>query len=426
MSDYIDNYYARTVRESRVRPPLASAIDTDVCVIGGGLAGLATALDLAERGRRVALLERHRIGWGASGRNGGFVSPGIPGGMPGLVDRVGLTTAREIYALSRLGHTLLRERIEHYEIDCGAETGALRCAMAGARGSLEGFCDYMAKNFATEMEYWPAPRVRDALATVRYSDAFFNPYTFAVHPLNLARGLARTIEAKGGLVFEQSSVETLDLRSEQMYVRTAAGSVRADHVVIACGGYVDGLHPALAGATVPIATFVMVTEPLGERLKRAIRVPYAISDVQFVTNYYRPLADGRLLWGGRVLAWEPRAPRIATLLKRDMASFYPGLADARVDVAWGGLMPYLKHRLPVFGQIAEGVWYATGFGGLGLALTTTAGRLIAAGIVEGDDRWRIFASFGLPFAGGKFGRIPAQLVYWRNALASKLGHGRSP
>jgi gamma-glutamylputrescine oxidase len=178
-------------------------------------------------------------------------------------------------------------------------------------------------------------------------------------------------------------------------------------------------------ATVPIATFVMVTEPLGDRLARTIGVPYAISDIQMPTNYYRPLPDGRLLWGGRVQAWEPSVPRIAAALKRDMVAFYPDLATARVETAWGGLMPYLRNKMPSFGQLKPGLWYATGFGGLGLALTSTAGRLIAAGIAEGDDRWRLFAKFGLPFAGGSFGRVPAQLVYWRRQVAARMGRFRN-
>jgi gamma-glutamylputrescine oxidase len=427
MSGYIDSYYARTLTEPGDRPKLDGTIDAEICVIGGGLAGLATALDLAERGRSVVLLGQHCIGWGASGRNGGFVSTGYPNGIPALVKRVGLHEARELHALSRMGHALLRERIADYAIDCGPiEDGALRCAMAGQKETLKEFCDVMARDFDTHYEYWPSARVRDALATTQYSDAFRNPYTYSVHPLNLTRGLARAVEAKGGRVFEQSGVSTLHLGGDRKRVVTGSGEVRADHVVIACGGYIERLFWPVSAATVPIATFVMVTEPLGDRLKKAIAVPYAISDIKVPTNYYRPLADGRLLWGGRVLAWQPGASNIANNLKRDMVSFYPDLADARVEVAWGGMMPYLRHKLPSFGQLGSGIWYAAGFGGLGLALTTTAGRLIASGIAEGDDRWRMYAKFGLPFAGGKLGRIPAQFVYWRQQAAARMGHFRSP
>lgn len=415
-ADYVDSYYARTLGDSHRRPALDGTIDVETCVIGGGLAGLATALDLAERGRSVVLLESHRVGWGASGRNGGFMSPGYAAGIEALVGKVGLQQAREMYALSKHGHALVRERIQTYGIDCGpVEQGGLRCAMAGRDEKLEAYCAYMAKEFDTHFDYWPAARVRESLATTRYSDAFLNPHTYRLHPLNLARGLAAALEGKGGRIYEQSRVTGIGLGPARREVRTANGVIRADHVVVACGGYVGWLLWPISAATVPVATFVMVTEPLGDRLESAIRVPYAISDIQTPTNYYRPLADGRLMWGGRVLTWQPGADRLARDLKRDMVSFYPGLAGARVEVAWGGLMGYLRHRLPFIGQISEGVWCAAGFGGLGLASTTMAGRLVAAGIAERDDRWRLFTPYGLPFAAGVFGRIPAQLVYWRDA-----------
>jgi gamma-glutamylputrescine oxidase len=421
VAGYVDSYYARTLAEPGDRPPLDGTIDAEVCVIGGGLAGLATALDLAERGRSVVLLERHRVGWGASGRNGGFASPGYPNGLPALVKKVGLTAAQAMYALSRGAQRLMRERIDRYAIDCGpVEDGALRCAMAGSDESLERYCADMARDFGVEMTYWPASQVRAALATTRYGDAFFNPYTFRLHPLNLARGYARAAESHGARIFEQSPALGLDLAGTRRSVRTARGTVRAETIVLAGGGYIGGLHWPVSMATVPVATFVMVTEPLGTRLTDTIAVPYAISDIKTATNYYRPLADGRLMWGGRVLAWEPAAAALARTLRRDMVSFYPGLADARIEVAWGGMMPYLRHKLPVIGRIADGVWVATGFGGLGVVLTTLAGELIASGL-EGDDRWQRFAAFGLPFAGGKLGKVPAQMVYWRHQMAARLG-----
>jgi gamma-glutamylputrescine oxidase len=427
VSDYVDSFYSRTMSEPGAWPALDGAVETETCVIGGGLAGLATALDLAERGRSVVLLDANRIGWGASGRNGGFMSPGFASGVAGLVEKVGRHKAREMYALSKMGHALVGERIATYGIDCGpVEVGGLRCAMAGREEGLEAYCDLMAREFDTTLDYWPALRVRDALATTRYADATYNPNTWRLHPLNLARGLARAIDARGGRLFERSRVQRVDRRGARQEVRTAAGTVRADQVVFACGGYVGWLHWPIAAATVPVATFVMVTEPLGDKLKNAIRVPFAVSDIQSPTNYYRPLADGRLMWGGRVLTWQPGPERLARSLKHDMISFYPDLAAARVEIAWGGLMAYHRHRLPVIGQLAEGVWCAVGFGGLGLAATTMAGRLVAAGIADGDDRWRLFTAAGLPFAGGVLGRIPAQFVYWRDSLFQRRAAHRRP
>jgi gamma-glutamylputrescine oxidase len=418
----IDSYYMRTLRETGTYPPLEGDLDVETIVIGGGLAGCATALDLAERGHKVALIEGQRIGWGASGRNGGFASEGFPNGYMKLVERVGVARARGFQAIAKMGLALVRRRIEEYAIDCGPlQEGALRCNIAGRGDDLKQFRDFMIETFDTAYDYWPEEKVRAALATDRYADALFIPNTLAVHPLNLTRGMARACAEQGVRVFERTPALALGSSNGRRQVRTTAGRITADRIVITCGGYIDGLQSTISAGTIPIATFVMATEPLGDHLRDAIRVPYAIFDNQIATNYYRPLADTRLLWGGRVLAWEPGAARISALLKRDMVSFYPALADAQIEVAWGGMMPYTRHRLPVIGQIEPDVWYATGFGGLGVTLTAAVGRLIAQGITEQDDTWRRFEAFGLPYAGGKLGRIPAQLVYWRHQLGAALG-----
>ncbi len=409
----VDSYYARTRTETHDFPRLDHDLDVDVVVIGGGLAGCATALDLAERGVEVALIESRSIGWGASGRNGGFASQAFPIGWQALAGRVGLDNARQIQRIARLGLDLVRQRIDAYAIDCGPlQPGALRCNIAGSRDDLVALREFMALNFDVHHDHWPAEQVREALSTDRYADALFTSTTFAVHPLNLTCGLARACTEAGVQVFENTPATGLAAAKGRKAVATSRGRITADRVVLTCGGYIDRLEARVSGGTVPIASFVMATEPLGARLQKAIRVPYAIYDNQVATNYYRPLPDTRLLWGGRVLAWQPPPARIAALLKRDMVSFYPALRDAQVEVAWGGMMPFTRHKLPVIGQVEPDVWYATGFGGLGVTLTSAAGHLIARGIVEGDDTWRLFEDFGLPYAGGKLGKVPAQMVYW--------------
>ena len=417
---YPDTYYSRTRTAPGEWPALTGPIDTDICVIGGGLAGTATALSLAEAGRRVVLIERHHIGWGASGRNGGFASPGLPGGMAPVAQRVGLAAARAMYRLTLDAGRLMRDRVAQYGIACGPLTpGSLRCGMAPGPTDVRAFVDQMNRDYDAGLEHWPADRLRDALRTTRYADGFFNPYSFAIHPLNFARGMAQAAAGQGAQIFETTPATRLSLNRAGKTVTTPHGQIRAEHIVLAGGAHIGGLFGPLTRATIPIATFVVTTEPLGPRLDDAIRVPYLISDIQVPTNYYRKLADGRLLWGGRVFGWQRSPATIARDLNRDIAAFYPDLADARIETAWGGLMPYLRHKMPSFGALSPGVWYATGFGGLGVVLTTLAGQLIAAGIDTGDDSWRQFGQFGLPFGGGELGRIPAQLTYWSYQLGLK-------
>lgn len=415
-------YYDATAVAAPARPPLRGIVETETCVVGGGFAGLSVALDLAERGRPVVLLEADGIGSGASGRNGGFVVSGFPGGNLSLLDTVGPAAARALFDLSRMGQALLSQRIDRYAFPgVDRRMGALRCALRGQDAVLERQRRSLAEVYGVAVEVWPAARVRQHLATDRYGGGLHNPASFAVHPLNLALGLAAAAERQGARLFTGSPAVALHRDRPVKVVRTAGGEVRARHLVVACGASIGGLDLRLGAATVPIATFAAVTEPLGAALDAAIATPLAISDMQFATNYYRRIDGDRLMWGGRVKAWQPSAAAIARDLAADMASFYPGLASARFAFAWSGLMSYLRHHMPSIGRLGEGVWYATGFGGLGLALTSMAGRLVGAAIDEGDTRWQAFAPFGLPFAGGPLGRIPAQVVYWRAERAARLG-----
>ena len=419
---YIDCHYARTATAGAPRPALDGAVEADVCVVGGGLAGLSTALGLAERGVAVALVEARRVGWGASGRNGGFVSAGFSLSAGRLARRLGVDHAQALYGLSRDAVALMRRRIAACDIACGPIVdGILEASWVDDRDALLRERDYMAATFGVELEFWPRERLREALVSERYFDGLFNAHGFQFHPLNYCLGVAAAAEAKGARVFESSAVTGLDLDAAVKTVPTAAGSVRAAAVVIACGGYIAGLHRRLARAVVPVATYVVATEPLGERLESAIRVPYAIHDTRFALDYYRRLADTRILWGGRIgLGREPR--RLAELMLGDLVHVYPQLRGVRVETAWSGLMSYAAHKMPQIGEVSPGVWYAMGFGGHGMNTTTMAGEAVAAAIAEGDDRHRLFAPFGLAPTFGPLGAAAAQVSYWyyraRDALRS--------
>ena len=410
--EHIDSYYARTANPAPQRAVLTGEIEAEVCVVGGGLAGLSTALSLVERKHSVVLLEARRVAWGASGRNGGFVGPGYAAGIDKIIKRVGVAQARRLHGLSVEAVELIRRRIARYAIACDpVEAGMLRAWWTDDREEPQRVRDQLLGTLGIELEFWPRERLRETLVTTRNHDALLYPGNFHFHPLNYALGVAAAVETGGGRIFENTPVTAIDLDGSEKQVRCANGGVRARQVVIACGGYIDGLHPQVSGAVRPIATWVMATEPLGERLKSAMRGPYSVIDSRFDFDYYRPLPDTRILWGGGITIRKSDPARLAAIMLRKLLTVYPQLEGVRVESAWSGLMGYPRHSMVQIGEVSAGAWYASGFGGHGMGTTTLAGELVAAAIVEGDDRYRLFAPFGLDWTGGRAGLVAVEAIY---------------
>ena len=419
---YVHSYYSSTVSPGNVRPALGAHVDTEVCVVGGGLAGLATALGLRERGVEVVVLEARQVGWGASGRNGGFVASGYSLPARSLVARVGAHLARELYRLTQEAVALVRRRIQHYRMDCGPVVdGGLSVSWFDDARALHRSRDFLQQNFDEQREFWPRQRVAEVLHSDCYYDALFSDQKFHLHPLNYTRAMAAAAELRGATIFEHSPVQKLHGDGPSKVIHTAVGQVRAEHVVITCGGYLAGLQRRLSAAMVPIATYMIATEPLGEeRLRSAIDIPYAISDNRFASDYYRAIADTRILWGGRISARRSQPAHLARFMLADLLKVYPQLAGVRVESAWSGLMSYAVHKMPQIGRLSPGLWYAMGFGGSGLGTTTVAGELLASAIAEKDDRYRLFAPFGLTPTGGPVGVAAAQFTYWSYQLRDAL------
>jgi len=412
MTDYVDSYYDRTRADDVRRPPLDGTATTEIAVIGGGMAGLATALGLAERGRKVTVLEARRVGWGASGRNGGFVSAGFALGPGDLVRKLGKPRAQELYALSKDGVALVRKRAE--AIGDGVRPivdGIAGCSWFDDRAAVQRRVDFMNETFGERREVWDRDKVRSIWRSPRYYDATFNPDAFSFHSLNFTRGNAAMIEALGGTVHEDSAVLDVDLTAEPKRIRTASGTLTADQVVFCCSGYIEGLVGPLSRAILPIGTYVVLTEPVGERMKDIVGAANGVSDDRYANDYYRPLPDTRLLWGGRISRWTDPKGLVDTMMG-DLRRVYPQLADLKAEVAWPGTMGYAVHKMPQIGQLRPGVWYSQAYGGHGMATTTMGGDLVAAAIAEGDERYKLFGPFGLIPAGGRLGTWYAQAVYW--------------
>jgi gamma-glutamylputrescine oxidase len=416
------NDYYRATSATAGHPALHGKADHAICIIGGGFAGLATAISLMERGETdVVLLEADAIGFGASGRNGGFVFGGFSLGERGLVGTVGADDARKLYQLTLDAVATIRRRIGQYGIECEArEEGVYLANWFRDQRILDAQQRYMAENLGVEWRRIGRAELGDRLLTERYSGALFEPGAFHFHPLKYARGLAKALAGGGIRVHERSRATRIAPDGKGWRVTTAGGEVSARDVVICCGGYLERLSPKLAGAMLPIATYVMVTEPLGARMEGAMRTGAAVYDTRFAFDYYRPLADSRLLWGGRIAVRDRAAGDVARLLYGDMLRVYPQLAGVKVDYAWSGMMSYGRHKMPQLGRLPDGQWYGMGFGGHGVAPTTLAGEVLAAALYGDGAGLARFAPWKLPSTGGPAGLFAAQLMYWYYELRDRL------
>lgn len=416
---YIDSHYARTRTPDAPRQPLQSDLEARVCIVGGGLAGLATALGLAERGvEGVVLLEAKRVGWGASGRNGGFVSAGYDVGAARLVAMVGLDHARRLLALGRDALALLRARIDRYAIACGPHVeGHLGVSWWDDAEGLKRRVAFAGEHLGAAFQFVPRERVREEFAASEmYFDAVFNPDAFWFHPLNFCLGMARAAEAAGVAIYENTPVQRVVADGGPTMAATDGGIVEAENLVMTAGAYDRSLLPEIGGAMQPVATYMVVTEPVaGERLAATLKCRNPIWDDRFGLDYYRRLEDGRILWGGRGSTRTREPAGLRQLLASDLARVYPALAGIGIEAAWSGLMSFSRHGMVQAGRLRPGLWYAQGFGGQGMAQTTVAGEALAAAIAGGDfEALALFRPFGLDWTGGPFGRLYGDLYRsWR-------------
>jgi gamma-glutamylputrescine oxidase len=414
MPSYPDTLYARTAATAGERRPLQGRIDVETCIVGGGLAGLSCAYEIAKAGRSVAVLEAQAVGWGASGRNGGFVGPGFARSHASIAGAIGQDKARELYALSIEGMRIVAEAIRDLGLaSADPRPGKIAAVRYDSGDALKRNRDRLAQDHGYPVEFWPTEQVREVLRSPKYHQALFHPEAFHIHPLNYVRGLAEAIEQRGGVIFEGARVLSADFDGAEKRLVTGAGEVRAKTVVLAGGGYTDALAPRLRASQLPIATYVLTSEAAPDLIAEVIRTRAAVSDDRRAGDYYRLIDDGRrLLWGGRITTRTSEPRDLAALLRRTMISTYPELAGLKVELAWSGLMSYARHLMPQIGLLSPGVWHCLGFGGHGLNTTAIGGRVVAEAILGASERHRLFQPFGLVSNGGPFGMAAVQATYW--------------
>jgi glycine/D-amino acid oxidase-like deaminating enzyme len=401
-------WYQATMAAACERSSLSRDLDVDVCVIGGGLAGLTVAREIARRNWSVALLEAKRIAWNASGRNGGFVMPGFAERIEAIINRVGLTRAKELWALSVEGLEYVRDSNRGQS---NPQEGFLRVSRTEDDGFVRD-AELLQTEFGADAVMWPTERVREVLRSSRYFKGLHWPAAFHLHPLNYALELAAAAEHDGARIFEGTQALAIDVEGVRKHVETPRGRVRARHLVLAGGPHLRSQLAPVASTVLQVATYIGTTGRLGERIFDAVRYSGGIADTRLGCDFYRVVDRDRLLWGGGISTRTAAAPRgLASGISRRIRSVYPQLGPVEITYAWSGVMSYAVHKMPQIGEIAPGVWLAGAFGGHGVNTTAMAGTLIARAIVEHDDRWRLFSPYELVSTGGAFGRMAAQVLF---------------
>lgn len=412
----IDSWYLASAGAAPERPALEGSMECDVAVVGGGLTGCSAALHLAQRGYRVVVLEGATVGYGASGRSGAQMLPGYASGQSKLEPALGASGARAAFDVTVEGMALARQLIQDHAIACDYRTGQAHVAIKPRQlTELQGWQEELQTLGYPHTRLMDGDEIRSLLATQRYLGGLFDANAAHLHPLKYVRGLAVAAERAGAQIFEHTPVLRLEAAKTATglsRLHTARGVVSARYVALCGNAYLQGTAPAIRPRIMPVGTYIIATEPLGEAAATAlIRNDMAVTDINFVLDYYRRSPDHRLLFGGRVSysGYDPLGTARATRAR--MLAVYPQLANARIDHAWGGYVDITMTRAPDFNRLAPNVYYAQGFSGHGMVLAPMAGKLMAEAIAGQAERFDLFGKLKhRPFPGGALLRRPALVL----------------
>ena len=411
------SYYQATATPSPAHPPLMGDVSADVCVIGAGYTGLSAALELAEAGYKVVVLESATVGYGASGRNGGQICSGFSSGQDKLEAQLGAADARRCFVMSEEAKQIIKDRIARHRIDCDLRWGYLHTiAKPSQFDGLKAWKDEWDELGYTDTTILTKADLEEKLATQIYHGALREGGAGHFHALNYCLGLARAAVDAGAVIHGQSTVIDVDTGASPT-ARTATGSVRARFMVIAGNAYLGRTVPALYGKVMPVTSYIITTEPLGENRARAlIRDGEAVANTNFIVDYFRITGDTRMLFGGRASYSTLEPPNLGAYMRPRMTGVFPQLKDAKIDHAWGGYIGITYNRIPDCGRLSPTTYYASGFSGHGVALSGLYGKLMAEAVRGTAERFDLLARVRhLPFPGGPV-RTPmlvAAMLFYR-------------
>lgn len=415
-----DSYYAATAPRVDAYAPLQGDVEADVAIVGGGLAGLSAALELAERGLDVRLLEAAQVGGGASGRNGGQAIHGLACDNTTVEGQLGLAEARRLWDMSLEALDLIRQRCARHGIDAEWQDGFLGLSTKPSKTlELRAWADRIERDYHYPLKWIAPERLQDWIASPRFHAGIHDPRSGHLHPLKYCLGLARAASTAGATLHEGSAVHQMEAAADgTQRLRTPTGSVRARQVLLAGNVYLQALAPqlapTLADRIMPVGTYIVCTEPLDPaRLQALIPSRSAVCDTNFVLDYFRPTADHRLLYGGRVSYSMVTPSDLMHSMRERLVRTFPQLADVGMSHAWGGFVDISMNRAPDFGRLGaqRNVYYLQGFSGHGLALTGLAGKVVAEAMLGDAARFDCFGKLRhRPFPGGTLMRTPALVL----------------
>lgn len=421
---YPPSYYAASANAAPARPVLQETLETDVCVVGAGYTGLSSALHLLEQGFRVVVVEAAKVGFGASGRNGGQIVNSYSRDIDVIERTVGKRQAELLGAMAFEGGRIIRERVARYNIDCDLKDGGVFAALTSKQmGHLESQKRLWERYGHTQLELMDQRRIREVVACDQYVGGMLDMSGGHIHPLNLALGEAAAVESLGGRIFEQTPATRID-RGPNPVVHTPQGQVKAKFVIVAGNAYLGNLVPELSAKSMPCGTQVVTTEPLDDELAHSLLPQdYCVEDCNYLLDYYRLTRDKRLIFGGGVVYGARDPANIEAIIRPKMLRAFPQLKNVKIDFAWTGNFLLTLSRLPQVGRIGDSIYYSQGCSGHGVTYTHLAGKVLAEALRGQAERFDAFAALPhYPFPGGHALRVPlSALGAWYYSLRDKLG-----